>query len=742
LKIALIAAILVLPAFSVKAEEVVCRITSLNVDGSGRVEVLGDKELNYRMFSLTNPNRLVFDFKGSSLQYNGGKLYDQSLNSRLIRAVRISQFSINPGVVRLVIEPLTDKPARITRTGEGMKLIVDLGETPNPVIESIKEEKSTATINPAPAPTSQPEVPFMVSPTGDGKFAVDVKAVSRENIIVKKRSYPLRLQIDVGEIFNDDRLASLGHVNVESGPVSSYESLRDGAMYRLILYLNSGAQYREEALPEGMRLVVYKLEDDQPIHVLSSSDETEVVESGVFLLDPGANAEVGEVKAEASTPEEKGEVTVEALALPPSIEAKIETVKPAPIVPIPLGPAWPILPEGIDYRLVVGEMKLIPTMGLERVSVGNPAVISVNVISQRELLVTALAEGQTALMTWEEGGRHQVKWIEVSANVNLPMKQLGDIIGEPDVKANIVGKNVILEGTVKTEADKIRAENIAASFGDKVVNLVEVLKPDQVMVKVRFVEIDKKSVKDLFNQVSGGARAQSGDFTFSIISAIIDPELPGGGLVDASVKPGIVNHDVGDVRYDPIDVALDYLETERKANILSEPNVVALSGKDAKFRVGGEIPYTYQNEKGINVVEFKEFGVELNMTPTVNSHGGIYLKVNPVVRTVDLSLAIGGIPGFRTRTMTTEVQLNNGETIVIGGLIQSEITKVVAKIPFLGDLPILGDLFRSKKFQEDETELLVFLTPVILKGDENQPAFMLEGVSSDEREEMLKNKGG
>jgi type II secretory pathway component GspD/PulD (secretin) len=92
--------------------------------------------------------------------------------------------------------------------------------------------------------------------------------------------------------------------------------------------------------------------------------------------------------------------------------------------------------------------------------------------------------------------------------------------------------------------------------------------------------------------------------------------------------------------------------------------------------------------------------------------------------------------------MTTEVQLKDNDTIIIGGLIQNEITKVVAKIPFLGDLPVLGDLFRSKKFQEDQTELLVFLTPVILKGNENQPAFMLEGVGPDERETMLKEKGG
>jgi pilus assembly protein CpaC len=131
--------------------------------------------------------------------------------------------------------------------------------------------------------------------------------------------------------------------------------------------------------------------------------------------------------------------------------------------------------------------------------------------------------------------------------------------------------------------------------------------------------------------------------------------------------------------------------------------------------VGGEIPYTFKNENGFNVVDFREFGIELVATPQVDSQGMIQVTLNPTVRTVDFSLAVQGIPGFRTRTVTTNVQVGDEQTLVIGGLIQREVAETTAKVPILGDLPLIGSLFRSKSKQDDETELLIFLTLSILK---------------------------
>ncbi len=236
-----------------------------------------------------------------------------------------------------------------------------------------------------------------------------------------------------------------------------------------------------------------------------------------------------------------------------------------------------------------------------------------------------------------------------------------------------------------------------------------------MLVKVRVVEVDKRALDEHLSQFSAAARTDNDDFTVGIITNLLDPANPGGGLFDSRVRPGIVNGEAQDMVFDPIDVVLNELESNREANVLSEPNVVSLSGHPAHFRVGGEIPYTYQNENGVTVVEFKEFGISVDMTPLVDSQNNIMLNVKPVVRTIDMALAIAGIPGFRTREMDTVVQLRPGETLVIGGLIQNEITKIVSEVPILSQIPILGELFRSKRFNEDKTELVIFLTPYVLE---------------------------
>ncbi len=765
----LIGAMVLLSSSGIAAGDPQCRITMLDTGTAGRVEVTGDRELDYRFFPLSSPERLVFDFKRAVLDFNGGELYEAKPDGLTIRAVRLSQFSADPEVVRLVIEPSADDPARITRSDEGRRLVIDFGEVINQVTEKdeisetaeadepaaeespavedetpepsneepardlfrirdrqrpAEQEEAPAVVEPevkAPAMASQPlSVPFCFSNNGNG-LAVDVKGFARDDIRVRENKATKRITIEAGETLSKTAPVSLGTIKVASGPISEYETLNYAAGYRLVMKMRHPANYSEEAIPDGVRVII-TAEEGPSLKVLASSDETEVAE-GTFVFESGTAAAAEKpVIAEigvAPTPME--------FEVPAFMSAAVPFAMPAPTM----------VNAGTDYSLVVGDMVVIPTKGLQRVSIGNPEVISVNVISQEEILVTAMKEGQSALMTWEADEVRLLKWIEVSSNNEPQSSQLDQLINEPGIKVKIVGDNVILEGTVDTDLQLARAHLIAENFGTKVTDLVEVINPVQVMVKVRVVEIDKKSIDDYFKQISAGARDENGDFKFSIVSAILDPEIPGGGLVSTAIKPAIVNNGIDDMRYDPIDIALDYLESERKANILSEPNLMALHGTAAKFRVGGEIPYTYQNEQGVNVVQFKEFGVELNMTPTVNSCGGIRLDLNPIVRTVDLSLAIAGIPGFRTREMTTTVQLENNQTVVLGGLIQNELTKVVAKIPVLGDIPVLGELFRSKKFQEDATELLIFITPVIVEPEADMTDFVTESMTEDEREALF-----
>lgn len=791
----LTAVMLIFPVMGAVADEGVCNITDLVVIESGRIEVAGDRELDYRFFPLSNPERLVFDFKNSRLLYNDGYLAEIKPSSDIVFAVRISQFSLDPDIVRLVVEPSGSELARISRSDGGIKLVIDFGEVisdvrrkepvevieedepvvddpviddpviddpvidepavDDPVIEAepveiveiiepveeVLDSEPVEVIETETVPQSPPvqaakpkPLPFKVMKVDDG-LAVDVRGIPRDMVQVRKKFRPRQIVIETGKISGKAVSQTLGKINMASGPVSSYETFGyEDDNYRLILSVNANTEYREETLPDGVRIVISEKKKN-PIRVLSSSDETEVAE-GTFTFEIGEPVENAVEGLEGlggtveTMLEEIGEDT-DNIIIKRSFPSDRQPVF-MPLAPINI-PAQTVGRTGADYQLKVGDMVVMNTFGLERVSVGNPEVITVNVISQEEILITAKGEGQSALMTWESNGYKQIKWIEVAANVELQTGILTDLIGEKDIIVNIVGETVIIEGTVDTDLERARAVAIATSFGTAVVDLIEVLAPKQVMVKIRMVEIDKKAIDEYFKQVSAGARADNGDFTFSIISAILDPEIPGGGLINAGIRPGIVNGNINDIRYDPIDIALDYLETERKANILSEPNLLALHGSEAKFRVGGEIPYTYQNEQGVNVVEFKEFGVELNMLPLVNSNNSIRLHLNPIVRTIDYSLAIAGIPGFRTREMTTDVQLKSGQTMVLGGLIQSEITSSVAKIPILGDIPILGELFRSKKFQEDVTELLIFITPIVINDDSDLKEFVTEGMDPDDR---------
>jgi pilus assembly protein CpaC len=378
------------------------------------------------------------------------------------------------------------------------------------------------------------------------------------------------------------------------------------------------------------------------------------------------------------------------------------------------------LPKGTrpaaDLFLIKGESAILPVSNLVRASVGNPDVLVVNVLSQEELLITAKGEGQTTLILWEDGIGRSVRWVNVGKSSLMRTIEVERIINDPDIKVSFVGETtVVIEGKVKTEEQLKRAALIASGAAEKVVNLIEMTDPKQVLVKVRFVEIQTKDKNELLRQFGSGTRTESGDFQFNILSDILDPETGSGGIFDISLHPGIIHGGSGDELFDPLDLMLSSLEQNRRGKILSQPNIVALSGHDAKFRVGGEVPYTYQNEKGVNVVDFREFGVELNVTPYVDSNNNINMKVFPVVRVPDFTLAISGIPGFKTREVQTDIQVGDGQTIVIGGLLQHETTSIKSKVPLFGDIPLVGELFRSKRETDEETELLIFLTPMVLK---------------------------
>ena len=759
----------------------VSRITDLQVRSATDEIVLGvEGAIEYGYFPLSEPNRLVFDFPGTVLSADGGTTIAREVTDAAFREIRLSQFSADPPIARLVVYLNSPASANVSFDPGAETLVIQIitsgslsnlldagpasdqevtitaGETPGPITSShAPAECATA---------ADPRSAYEISPS-DSEVVIRFPGMIADDVSVRQLSFPDRLQIriltagPIGDI--RPRFDSLARGNIWNDVAKQWSSYfdRDGlGVVDLTLYLYPDVGYTQsigaDGIPEVRILEVPPSQAAAEVVVASyPSQEAETVPepeatapdtSSIFIAPVVTAEEETEVYAEPERPVstvaavETTEVIPGAQLLseaPESseprnliAEATLASTREVPSVPMTLRQDNLLSAtrgEGQEpLYMRVGDVVVIGVDELVRASIGNPQVATLNVISQSELLVTALSSGNTTLLTWEAGrDRVTSREINVLDATRAHEEEIGGVIGDDNISVRIIMSGggegtpgVVLEGAVQTEEERNRAERIAGLYaGDRVTNLIEVTDPRQVLVKVRVVEIDSRALDERLSQFAASARADNDSFTIGIITDLLDPENPGGGLLDTRVRPGIVNGNIEDVIFDPIDAALNELESNRQANILSEPNVVALSGHEAHFRVGGEVPYTYQNENGVTVVEFKEFGVSLDIVPNVDSRDNIMLLVKPVVRTVDMALAIAGIPGFRTREMNTVVQLRPGETLVIGGLIQNEVSEIVSKIPILSEIPILGELFQSRRFNEDETELVIFLTPYILE---------------------------
>ncbi len=257
---------------------------------------------------------------------------------------------------------------------------------------------------------------------------------------------------------------------------------------------------------------------------------------------------------------------------------------------------------------------------------------------------------------------------------------------------------MVLEGKVETEQDAERAAKIAAAYKPNVVNLIEVRNPRQVRIRTRFVEVRTDAIKRLGIEYFG----PDGEIGYGA-SGRIDKLTHGFFPSPANLS----NFDV--------EATLNALAQKDSARILAQPTLVTLSGKEASFLSGGEVPIVQQLADTFTV-EFKEFGVLMNVKPVVDSDQNIATHIMTEVSSVAPEATASGVPQFRTRRAETDVKVKDGQTIVIGGLLNNEHARdAIRKVPWLGDIPVLGALFRSKDFRGNITELVVFVTPEVVK---------------------------
>jgi pilus assembly protein CpaC len=394
--------------------------------------------------------------------------------------------------------------------------------------------------------------------------------------------------------------------------------------------------------------------------------------------------------------------------------------------------------EAITLSTGRGQLIMLPRP-MSDLFIADPNIADVQVRSPTRLYVFGKAAGETTLSaTAKDGSVVFATSIRVGPNIGNIGQMLKIAMPEAQITATPMNGLVVLTGTVAAPDDIEEASRLVTAFVGKdvqVVSRVKTATPLQVMLKVRFSEVNRDLAKNIgFNLLT---RDNSGGFGFGVsqgtpgtISTV--PGTPGTNTVDANgAKPGDTVYNLlqaagGTSRFGffghalgmDILTSLDLAETDGYATTLAQPTLTALSGETASFLAGGEIPIPVPQYQGVTTIEYKEYGVSLAFTPTVLGDGRISLRVRPEVSQLTSStVAIQGyqIPGLTTRRAETTVELGSGQSFVIGGLLNNNATNSVQKAPFLADIPILGQLFRSNGWKRSESELVIVVTPYLVR---------------------------
>ena len=373
---------------------------------------------------------------------------------------------------------------------------------------------------------------------------------------------------------------------------------------------------------------------------------------------------------------------------------------------------------------------------IARAMIGNDEIADIFPISDRSVYVLGKKLGTTSLTLYDRGNRVlAVMDVAVGPDVTGLRDQLGSLMPDEAIDARISNESIVLSGTVSSAGAADRAVQLARAYaGEKVVNLMSLGGSQQVMLEVRFAEVNRSVGKDL--GVSSFFRSNGGRFegaTGTGAQLVPDADTGAGVLQLDSITDsfGIFRRFFTDVAGLNIEAVLDALEDKGMSKTLAEPTLIALSGERASFLAGGEFPVPVLQSNGGQggtggsgtssgiTVEFKPFGVSLGFTPTVLSDNTINLLVEPEVSSIDPAASITvnslTIPGLQTRRASTVLELRDGESFAIAGLIQQDFKTTVQQVPLLGSIPIIGTLFRSSSFQKGETELLIVVTPRLVQ---------------------------
>jgi pilus assembly protein CpaC len=379
---------------------------------------------------------------------------------------------------------------------------------------------------------------------------------------------------------------------------------------------------------------------------------------------------------------------------------------------------------GSDIDLMVGRSTVLNVgANIARVSLTVPDIADAMVTAPSQLLIHGKKAGTISLFVWDKGGAISTFEVKVRRDLTPLIAHMKQLFPGEDITVLGSGKDVVISGTVSSKYVIDKAGEVAGGYVDKKEDVVNMLKQqegvasNQVMLRVRFAEVSRSAMQELGASFFAHGSGTSDQWYGRTNPGIGGPEFDDGKLVFSDFLNLFIfnsKENLGGV--------VRALSNKGLFQSLAEPNLIATNGKEASFLAGGEYPYpVVQSGSGNNSVTiiFKEFGVRLSFTPTVLGGDLIHLKVKPEVSSLDFANAVT-IDGFRvpalsTRRTETEVELRDGQTFAIAGLMNNTLTSTLGKIPGIGDIPILGLLFKSKAHQKNQTELVVMITPSIIK---------------------------
>ncbi|MEP6820644.1 MAG: type II and III secretion system protein family protein [bacterium] len=389
--------------------------------------------------------------------------------------------------------------------------------------------------------------------------------------------------------------------------------------------------------------------------------------------------------------------------------------------------------EAIAVNVLVGQSRVINfDRPVGRFSVSNPEIAEAVLVTPDQVLVNGKGFGQVNFIAWEQsGGEYLVFDVYVRANLSLIDSQIRALFPKDDIRLSQANGSVVISGSVTNPQTSAQVDSVVQAAGFKTVNMLAspVKNMAQVQLQVRVAEVSRNRMRDLgtsyaYQGGSSSVYANSGAGPSSL-SSVVNGVLTGqfSSALNLFVMGGNVM------------TMIRALQTQGALRELAEPNLIAMDGQQASFLAGGEFPIPIVqggSDRSTVTVVFKEYGVRLNFKPTIIDEDHIRLELEPEVSTIDFSNGVKFdgflIPALRTRRAKTGVELRDGQSFALAGLLDNTETKSLSKVPVLGDVPVLGSLFRSKSFQKNETELIFIVTAQLVKPMNRDDLPQLKGI--------------